>query len=147
MNTFRNKRLLNEHIVATDEDDALVVVKGVTVKVCPMYPFRAPVIMYNGDEGTVYLKAKYKEHKAFLQYYNIDIPCIYCNTLACSWVPTYRIVHLVDEWLSYMDTFHWLAAYQAVIPLTPFDDLVHHRILSYVFHVSSHEGQRYAYLS
>jgi len=147
MNAFRNKRLLNEQIVASDEDDALVVVNGVTVKVCPMYPFRVPTILHNGDEGAVYLKAKYKEQKPFLCYYNIDIPCIYCNTVTSSWVPTYRLVQLVDEWREYLRIFSWLTAYKAVIPLTPFDDLVHHRILSYVFHVSSHDGQRYAYLS
>jgi hypothetical protein len=143
MSGFRNKRLLREHnIVASDEDEVTVVIKGVTVKVDNMYPFRTPTIIYNDDEGIEYLKAKYKEHKPFLQYYNIDIPCLYCNTLACSWVPTYRIVNLVDEWRSYMRTFSWLSTYKAIIPLTRFDDLIHHRILSYVFHVSSHTGQR-----
>lgn len=147
MNAFRNKRLLNEQIVASDEDDALVVVNGVTVRVCPMYPFRAPTIMYQGGDGIAYLKTKYNEHKAFLQYYQIDLPCIYCTTLTCSWVPTYRIVNLVDEWREYMRTFQWLSVYEAVIPLSRFDDLVHQRILSYVFHDSSHTGHRYAYLS
>jgi hypothetical protein len=148
MNSFRNKRLRHENIqVTTDEDEVSVVVKGLTVVVDNMYPFTAPTVMYKGDEGIVYLKAKYKEVKPFLNYYNIDIPCIYCNNYTCSWVPTYRIMHLVDEWHDYMRTFHWLDAYKAVIPLTPFDDLVHQRILSYVFHVSSHDGHRYAYLS
>jgi len=148
MNAFRNRRLLKERaIVVSEEDDVEVVVKGVTVKVGNMYPFRAPTILYNGDEGIVYLKAKYNEIKPFLQYYSIDIPCIYCTTLTCSWVPTYRIGQLVDEWCEYMRIFNWLAAYKAVLPLTRFDDLVHHRILSYVFHDSSHTGQRYAYLS
>jgi len=148
MNAFRNRRLLKERdIVVSEEDDVEVVVKGVTVRVGNLYPFRPPTIMYNGEEGMVYLKAKYTEHKPFLQYYRIEIPCIYCNTLACTWVPTYRLVQLVDEWREYMRIFSWLAAYKAILPLTRFDDLVHHRILSYVFHDSSHTGQRYAYLS
>jgi hypothetical protein len=148
MNAFRNRRLLKEQdVVVSEEDDVEVVVKGVTVKVGNLYPFRAPTIMYQGGEGIEYLKTKYKEHKPFLQYYSIDIPCIYCTTLTCSWVPTYRIGQLVDEWRGYMRIFQWLSAYEAVIPLTRFDDLVHQRILSYVFHDSSHTGQRYAYLS
>jgi hypothetical protein len=143
MNAFRNRRLLKEQdVVVSEEDDVEVVVKGVTVKVGNLYPFRPPTIMYQGGEGIEYLKTKYKEHKPFLQYYSIDIPCIYCTTLTCSWVPTYRIGQLVDEWRGYMRIFQWLSAYEAVIPLTRFDDLVHQRILSYVFHDSSHTGQR-----
>lgn len=148
MNSFRNKRLWHENIhVTTDEDEVSVVVKGVTVVVDNMYPFTSPTVMYKGDKGIVHLKAKYNEVKPFLNYYGIEIPCIYCTIYSCSWVPTYRIMHLVDEWREYMRTFQWLSAYDAVIPLTRFDDLVHQRILSYVFHDSSHTGQRYAYLS
>ena len=74
-----------------------------------------------------------KEYRSFtfLKKFRIN-SCICCDTMICSWLPTYTIDQVVDEYKLYYDKYELLNKIELFFQQQNFDDLVHEKIFLYL---------------
>ena len=97
-----------------------------------MYPFKPPqLLIHNIDHINWFLK-KYIQINIFLKKFRITNQCICCDTIICSWVPTYTIDQVIDEYKLYYDKYELLKCMQTFYNIQLFDDLIYQTIFLYI---------------
>jgi hypothetical protein len=94
------------------------------------YPFKPPILLLqNLDHIDLFLKVF--RSFTFLKKFRIN-SCICCDTMICSWLPTYTIDQVVDEYKLYYDKYELLNKIELFFQQQNFDDLVHEKIFLYL---------------
>ena len=65
--------------------------------------------------------------------FSIKPECICCHTIVCSWVPTFTIDSVLDEYKEYYDRYEILLMMQKFYNKQFFDDLVYEQIFLYIY--------------
>jgi len=112
------------------------------------YPFKPPILLiekdekYEKDEKDHIDKKNHIDHidwflKEYIQFdhlkkFDLVNDCICCHTIICSWVPTYTIDQIIDEYKIYYDKYETLKSIQFFLHQHFFDDLVYEKIFLYI---------------
>jgi len=94
------------------------------------YPFKPPVLLIQKIDHIDWFLKEYRTF-TFLKKFRINT-CICCDTMICSWLPTYNIDQVIDEFKLYYDKYELLKKIEIVFQQQFFDDLVHEKIFLYL---------------
>ena len=104
----------------------------IIIKIANMYPFKPPILFIDNKDHIDWFLKKYIEINSFLKKFRITIECICCHTMTCSWVPTYTIDQVIDEYKLYYDKYETLKSMQLLYKQQLFDDLIYQTIFLYI---------------
>jgi hypothetical protein len=96
-----------------------------------IYPFKPPILLINEKDHIDWFLKEYIRFK-FLKKFNIKTDCICCRTITCSWVPTFTIDQVIDEYKNYYDKYELLKKIEIFFKQRFFDDLVNEKIFLYI---------------
>jgi hypothetical protein len=99
-----------------------------------MYPFKPPQLLIHETDHIDWFLKEYIQFNQFnfLKKFSIPIECICCHTMICSWVPTYTIDQVIDEYKLYYDKYEILKFMQLIYKQQLFDDLIYQTIFLYI---------------
>lgn len=97
-----------------------------------MYPFKPPQLLIDNTDYITWFLKEYIQMNSFLKKFNITNDCICCHTIICSWVPTYTIDQIIDEYKLYYDKYEILKSMQLFYKQQLFDDLIYETIFLYI---------------
>ena len=106
--------------------------KDIKINIQDMYPFKPPILFIDNKDHIDWFLKKYIEINSFLKKFRITIECICCHTMTCSWVPTYTIDQVIDEYKLYYDKYETLKSMQLLYKQQLFDDLIYQTIFLYI---------------
>ena len=101
------------------------------------YPFKPPVLLIDDKDHINWLLKEYIQFKDLKKFGLVNNfgsvnDCICCHTIICSWVPTYTIDQIIDEYKYYYDKYETLKSIQFFLDQQFFDDLVYEKIFLYI---------------
>lgn len=96
-----------------------------------LYPFKPPLLLIHKKDHIDWFLKEYLQFK-FLKKFTVKPDCICCHTIICSWVPTYTIDQVLDEYKMYYDKYELLKSIQLFFNQCFFDDLVSQQIFLYI---------------
>jgi ubiquitin-protein ligase len=102
------------------------------------YPFSHPKMfihtkLYKTDHVIWFLQKKLF-YKNIVDKYNINIPCICCNTVTCIWTPTLTIKHMIDEFDKYYNEYYNLIKFNLIYKkIHGFDNLIYQKIIHFLY--------------
>ena len=115
-----------------NEDCTTLTVSNSTVfHLSKNYPFHPPTLMIHSKEYVSYLTEWYHRLTPILKKYNVEMNCLCCMTLTCTWSPCNTCKQMYDEYISYRDKLR-LCRGLSYIPKLPFDDNVGEIIASFL---------------
>lgn len=97
-----------------------------------LYPFKPPLLLIDNKDHIDWFLKKYIKMNIFLKKFRITNECICCHTMICSWVPTYTIDEVIDEYKLYYDKYEILKSMQLFYEQQLFDDLIYQTIFLYL---------------
>jgi hypothetical protein len=106
--------------------------KKIKIVIENTYPFRCPVLLIDGEDHIKWFVNKYIKYSKFIYDFKIINPCICCDTIVCSWVPTHTIDNIIDEYVIYYDKFELLHKMNILYQKNIFDDLIYQNIFLYL---------------
>jgi hypothetical protein len=141
--SIRNKRILLEcsridYVLNNADDSDSEVLKidvpslGVSLHFEKGYPFVSPVVMVDGELSITKFIRQYKAIEPLRTIYRLDVPCVCCSPIRCSWTPCYGIREVLDEYVTVSRRMNELVGYELVHTKLPFDDAVHYQILTFL---------------
>jgi len=95
------------------------------------YPFKPPILLIDDKDHIDWFLKEYIQFN-HLKIFGLINDCICCHTIICSWVPTYTIDQIVDEYKFYYDKYETLKSIQILYKQAFFDDLVYEKIFLYI---------------
>jgi len=104
--------------------------KKINIGINNIYPFKPPILLVENIDHIDWFLKEYKRF-TFLKKFRINA-CICCDTIICSWLPTYTIDQVIDEYKLYYDKYELLQKIEFVFQQQFFDDLVHEKIFLYL---------------
>ena len=96
------------------------------------YPFKPPKLLKNNVDHIDWFLKEYIKIDC-LKKFSIKRECICCHTIVCSWVPTFTIDAVLEEYKEYYDRYEILAMMQKFYNKQFFDDLVYQQIFLYIY--------------
>lgn len=102
------------------------------------YPFKPPILLIKDHidekDHIDHIDWFLKEYLQFehLKKFDLVNDCICCHTIICSWVPTYTIDQIIDEYKFYYDKYETLKSIELLYKQAFFDDLVYEKIFLYI---------------
>jgi hypothetical protein len=102
----------------------------ITIGINNAYPFKPPILLIDNTDHIDWFLKEYRKF-TFLKKFRINA-CICCNTIICSWLPTYTIDQVIDEYKLYYDKYELLKKIEFVFQQQFFDDLVNEKIFLYL---------------
>jgi hypothetical protein len=102
----------------------------ICININDAYPFKPPVLLIQNIDHIDWFLKEYRTF-TFLKKFRINT-CICCDTMICSWLPTYTIDQVIDEYKIYYDKYELLKKIEFVYKQQFFDDLVHEKIFLYL---------------
>ena len=113
---------------------AEVIIKNFIVKIPDSYPFHPPKLFINDNDYQTMLCINSKELEEVLKKRNIS--CLCCSSILCHWLPTYRIIDIIDEYYNnkklIFDTINKKLIEQICIEYNMFCDTIINRIISFL---------------
>jgi len=106
--------------------------KEIKINIQDMYPFKAPILLIDNKDHIYWFLKQYIELNSFLKRFRITNDCICCHTIICSWVPTYTIDEIVNEYKLYYDKYETLKLMELLYKQQLFDDLIYQTIFLYI---------------
>ena len=97
-----------------------------------LYPFKPPTLLIHNKDHIDWFLKEYIKLNIFLQKFRIKNDCICCHTMICSWLPTYTIEQVVNEYKLYYDKYEILKSIQLLYKQQLFDDLIYQTIFLYI---------------
>jgi len=143
--SIRNKRLQKELLVIDNlilednwKDQKIIIIKKIykntefTIKIDEKYPFTFPKLyIHNTDYIDWVLKNNLNHIK---QLFNINIPCICCNTITCIWTPTMGIKDIIKELETHYKEYYVLLQINAFYnKINNFDNLIYKHIFEFLY--------------
>ena len=104
----------------------------IKINIQDMYPFKPPILLVHNKDHIEWFLKEYIELNSFLKKFRITNECICCHTIACSWVPTYTIDQIIDEYKLYYDKYETLKSIKLLYNQQLFDDLIYQTIFLYI---------------
>ena len=95
------------------------------------YPFKPPILLIDTKDHIDWFLKEYLQFKD-LKKFDLANDCICCHTIICSWVPTYTIDQIIDEYKFYYDKYETLKSIELLYKQSFFDDLVYEKIFLYI---------------
>ena len=96
------------------------------------YPFRAPLLILNNKEYVKYYKKLYDISIDFIRENNIPVICPCCDSITCSWSPSYKIWDIILEMLKFEDSISKIYNFHLIFKLD-IDLLIINKIKEYLF--------------
>ena len=150
--SIRNKRLikelaqLNNYNVKLDKNwmdqEAIITFsrKNMNMSICipEGYPFSHPKMCIHTKttkiDHIIWFLQKKLYYKNIVDEFNINIPCICCNTITCIWTPTLTIKHMMDEFDKYYDYYYDITKFKLIYnKINGFDNLIYRRIVHFLY--------------
>lgn len=97
-----------------------------------MYPFKPPLLLIDNTDHIDWFLKKYIQINIFLNNFRITNQCICCHTIICSWVPTYTIDQVIDEYKLCYDKYEIIKSMELFYKQQLFDDLIYQTIFLYI---------------
>jgi hypothetical protein len=106
----------------------------IKINIQDLYPFKPPQLLIRNIDHIDWFLKQYVQFNQFnfLKKFNITNQCICCDTIICSWVPTYTIDQVIDEYKLYYDKYEILKSMQLFYKQQLFDDLIYQTIFLYI---------------
>jgi len=128
-----NKRMIYEFadpkFVRTDN---LVKYGSYDINLPKTYPFSPPTIKKHNQDIYCKLCQLFYKYKPFINEYHVNIECICCTTLCCTWSPCNKIMDVIKEINEYSYKMNTVRGCKDVFPHLPFDSNVNSCILQYL---------------
>ena len=96
------------------------------------YPFKCPILLINEEDHIKWFVKEYIKYSSFISKFKIINPCICCDTMVCSWVPTHTISDVINECILYYDKYELLHKMNIFYENKVFDDLIYETIFLYL---------------
>ena len=106
--------------------------KKIKINIHDAYPFKAPILLIHEKDHIDWFLKEYKKLNCFLNKFRITNKCICCDTIICSWIPTYTIDQVIDEYKFYYDKYEFIKTIQSFYKKDFFDDLIYKTIFLYI---------------
>ena len=106
--------------------------KELKINIHDLYPFKPPSLLIDNKDHIDWFLKEYIQINIFLKKFRITNECICCHTMICSWVPTYTIDQVIDEYKLYYDKYEVLKFMQLFYKQQLFDDLIYQTIFLYI---------------
>ena len=106
--------------------------KEIKININDLYPFKPPSLLIDNKDHIDWFLKEYIQINIFLKKFRITNECICCHTMICSWVPTYTIDQVIDEYKLYYDKYEILKFMQLIYKQQLFDDLIYQTIFLYI---------------
>ena len=102
--SIMHKRLTREcGLLSATVDDGNIVVSESIVFVLPKsYPFGPPKMLLYSIDHITYLTKVYYRYLPFIKQHNINIECLCCSSIICSWSPCNTCKDVYEEYKSYV---------------------------------------------
>ncbi len=104
----------------------------IKINIQDMYPFKPPILFIHNKDHIQWFLKEYIKLNRFLKKFSLINDCICCHTMICSWVPTYTIDQIIDEYKLYYDKYETLKSMQLLYNQQFFDDLIYQTIFLYI---------------
>ena len=141
--SIRNKRLLKENLdldLNLDLESDILTLNItqtkllITIKINNLYPFQYPKMCIENVDYIQWLLNKKSNYNNLINLFNLNIPCICCNTITCMWSPVYGIKNLLKEFNDYYYYFYILEKFKIIYKkLNGFDDLIYTKIIKFLY--------------
>ena len=129
---MKEKQKLPYTIQENETCTYMEVMPYLTITLSSTYPFSPPQLYINKVDYINYLVKKYSLLKPFIDKYKVNIHCICCESVTCSWSPCYGIKDIVHECTSYLKKMRKIHYCKRIFESLPFDDLVYCKIVNYL---------------
>jgi len=129
------KRMARElkELPGTLVDNIYTIRPNVVFLLPKQYPFSAPTLHIYSKDHISSLAKVYSKYLSFIKRYHIPIECICCFSVTCMWSPCHTCKHVYDEYVSYTSTLRQIIATDYFLKRSPFDELIHTHIVSYLW--------------
>jgi len=99
-----NKRLKRECelLSATVHEDNIVVSKSIVFVLPKSYPFQPPKMLLYSVDYITYLTNIYYTYLPFIKQHDINIQCLCCSSIICTWSPCNTCKDVFEEYKSYV---------------------------------------------
>jgi hypothetical protein len=104
----------------------------IKIDIQDLYPFKPPILLIHNKDHIEWFLKEYVQLNDFLKKFRITNDCICCRTMICSWVPTYTIDQVLNEYKLYYDKYEILKSMQLLYKQQLFDDLIYQTIFLYI---------------
>jgi hypothetical protein len=150
--SIRNKRLIREiprldYNLTWDEnwqtkDLAIITTVRqnmlISISLTHTYPFHCPILrVHPNSQGVEYISWFLKENLKFKQMkdeLNMEIPCICCYSLTCSWTPSLGIKDMIQEFDKHYELYQSLLKLHIIYNrIAGFDNLIYQRIYQFLY--------------
>jgi hypothetical protein len=153
--SIRNKRIIKElqelelhnYNIAVeqdwlDHDESIIYFNlmnlNISMAIPDNYPFSHPKmfvhIKQHKIEYVIWFLQKKLLYKSIVDKFNINIPCICCNTITCIWTPTLKIKHMIDEFDKYYNEYSDIEKFKLIYnKIKGFDNLIYQKIIHFLY--------------
>lgn len=99
-----NKRLTRECelLSATVEDGNIIVSESIVFVLPKSYPFGPPKMLLYSVDHINYLTKVYYSYLPFIKQHKINIECLCCSSIICTWSPCNTCKDVYEEYKSYV---------------------------------------------
>ena len=128
----KEKPKLPYTIIENESYTNMPVMPHLTLTLFENYPFTPPKLCINNVDYITYLVKLYSPLKPFVDRFHMNIHCICCDSVICSWTPCYGVKRVVNECISYTKKIRTVQYCKRIFERLNLDDLVLTNIASYV---------------
>jgi hypothetical protein len=102
--SIMDKRLTRECglLSATVEDGNIVISESIVFVLPKSYPFGPPKMLLYSIDHITYLTKVYYTYLPFIKQHNINIECLCCSSIICTWSPCNTCKDVYEEYKSYV---------------------------------------------
>ena len=100
------------------------------------YPFICPKMYIQNIDYIQWILNKKSKYNHLINLFNLNIPCICCNTITCLWSPANGIKEMIQEFDTYYYYFYILEKFNIIynkIKIDGFDDLIYSKIIHFLY--------------
>jgi hypothetical protein len=110
----------------------------ISISLTHTYPFHCPILrVHPNSQGVEYISWFLKENLKFKQMkdeLNMEIPCICCYSLTCSWTPSLGIKDMIQEFDKHYELYQSLLKLHIIYNrIAGFDNLIYQRIYQFLY--------------
>ena len=104
-----------------------------TLNITMDYPFQYPKMLIENIDYIQWVLNKKAKFNDLHRLFNINTPCICCDTITCKWSPAFGIADMIKEFDKYYSYIHIVEKFKIIYKkINGFDDLIYQNILYFL---------------